>query len=486
LESPYRKFARDVIVIGVFNVLMAINGLLLLPLLTKSLGAHDYGILAQVNATKGLIIILAGLGLPNAMTRLLAALKIKQEIREQFYAVFLFESLITAVFSGILIIFAPFIADAFFSGATSIVRITGLIGFVWTLDGVCLIYFKAYRQMMKFAIFGLVSGYVEFGVIAYMVLNGHGLFGVVFAIFIIEGLYLLFLLYAIKSQIGLKIPDFSKLKQYLGLALPMFPADVSSWLLNLSDRFIIGYFLGAAAVGIYSASYGLAMLISWSSGILSFVLLPTLSRLYDEGRIDEIKILQSRSLEYFLALAIPFICGAAILSRAVLGFLSTPEIASGGWLVTPLVVSSITLLGIGNIIGQILIVAKKTKIMGRAGVIAALVSISLNVILVPRIGIKGAAISVLVVYLFTSAIYVYHSHKIVQLKIDGLFVLKSLGASAIMSLVVWWLNSAAILKTPLTVFTGIAVYGIAFILLKGFSKQRWLFFKGLLTRDKAE
>jgi O-antigen/teichoic acid export membrane protein len=483
LESSHQKFAKDVIVIGVFNVLMALSGLLLLPLLTKSLGAHDYGILAQVNATKGFFIILAGLGLPNAITRFLAALKNKEEIREQFYAVFLFESLVVLIVSILFIVLAPYIADAFFSGATQVVRITGLIGLVWTLDGICLVFFKAFRQMMKFAIFGLVSGYVEFGVIAYLVLNGHGLFSVVVSLFAVEGLYLLVLLYAIKSQIGFKIPDFSKLKQYLRLALPMFPADVSSWLLGLSDRYIIAYFLGAVSVGIYSASYGLAILISWSSGILSFVLLPTLSRLYDEGKMDEIKILQSRSLEYFLALAIPFLCGAAILSKAVLGFLSTPEIASGGWFITPIVVLSITLRGIGNIIGQSLIVANKTRIMGQAGVIAALVSIILNIILVPRVGIVGAAISVLLVYFLISGIITYHSLKIVTVKIEWFFVLKSLGAAAIMSLVIWWLNAAAISKPPLTVFTGIAVYGIALILLKGFSKQRWLFFKGLLIKD---
>jgi O-antigen/teichoic acid export membrane protein len=216
---------------------------------------------------------------------------------------------------------------------------------------------------------------------------------------------------------------------------------------------------------------------------LSFVLLPTLSRLYDEGKMDEIKILQSRSLEYFLALAIPFLCGAAILSKAVLGFLSTPEIASGGWFITPIVVLSITLRGIGNIIGQSLIVANKTRIMGQAGVIAALVSIILNIILVPRVGIVGAAISVLLVYFLISGIITYHSLKIVTVKIEWFFVLKSLGAAAIMSLVIWWLNAAAISKPPLTVFTGIAVYGIALILLKGFSKQRWLFFKGLLIKD---
>ena len=51
MESPYQKFAKDIIVIGVANFLVGLSGLVLLPLLTKTLGAHDYGIWSQVNVT---------------------------------------------------------------------------------------------------------------------------------------------------------------------------------------------------------------------------------------------------------------------------------------------------------------------------------------------------------------------------------------------------------------------------------------------------
>ena len=43
-EPSYQKFAKDVLVIGAANVLVALSGILLLPLFTKIPGAHDYGI----------------------------------------------------------------------------------------------------------------------------------------------------------------------------------------------------------------------------------------------------------------------------------------------------------------------------------------------------------------------------------------------------------------------------------------------------------
>ena len=48
------------------------------------------------------------------------------------------------------------------------------------------------------------------------------------------------------------------------------------------------------------------------AGILGFVLPPALSKLYDEDRMDEVKMHLSYSLKYSLTLAIPFVFGAAI------------------------------------------------------------------------------------------------------------------------------------------------------------------------------
>jgi O-antigen/teichoic acid export membrane protein len=62
LESSYQKFAKDVIVIGFTNLMTALSGIILLALLTKTLGAHDYGIWVQVQITIVLIVGFVGLG----------------------------------------------------------------------------------------------------------------------------------------------------------------------------------------------------------------------------------------------------------------------------------------------------------------------------------------------------------------------------------------------------------------------------------------
>lgn len=87
MENSYQKFAKDVVIIGATNLLVVLTGIFLLPLVTKTLGAHDYGIWAQVQVTISLVLGFVDLGLPYAMTRFLPAKTNREEIQEEFYPV---------------------------------------------------------------------------------------------------------------------------------------------------------------------------------------------------------------------------------------------------------------------------------------------------------------------------------------------------------------------------------------------------------------
>ena len=81
MESSYQKFAKDVFIIGIANALVALSGIIFMPLITKTLGAYDYGIWAQVQVTISLVMSFVGLGLPFAVTRFLPAKTNRGEIR---------------------------------------------------------------------------------------------------------------------------------------------------------------------------------------------------------------------------------------------------------------------------------------------------------------------------------------------------------------------------------------------------------------------
>ncbi|MFC1911836.1 flippase [Chloroflexota bacterium] len=485
MSYSYQTFTKNVAIIGIANVLISLSVVLLIPLLTKTLGAYDYGIWAQVNVTIGLMATVAGLGLPYAIVRFLAARKSREEIQKEFYSVFGMVLISALVFSALLIIFSSFLANVFFNGATQIVIITGFIIFVWLLDSLCLNIFPAFGQMRTYSAITVAEAFGRVGLIAILILKGYDLFSAVLSILIIRAILFFVLAYLVKTRIGIARPHFYKAREYLSFSIPTIPADITGWVVASSDRYVVSYFLGVTAVGIYSAAYVLGNIPYMLSGLLSFVLLPTVSRLYDTDRMNEVKIYLRYTLKYFLALTIPFIFGAAILGKQVLSLFSTQEIAAQGHYVVGIIALGTLFLGAYSVISHILILVKKMKIIGVVWIISASVNLGLNILIVPRLGVLGAAITTSISYLLALGIVTYFSFREFRFSIEPGFIIKSLVASAAMSAVVWLIAPQGNLATVLIIAAGVVIYGLILLLLKGFKKEEISFFLSLLKKQRT-
>jgi len=481
--SPYQKFAKDAITVGLTTVLVALSGLLTLPLITRTIGADGYGIWAQSLVTVSLFAGVAGLGLPYALTRFLPAKTDKDEIREDFYSVASLTFAVILVVSAVVAAAAPLIARVFFDGATNVVRFTALIILVSSCTAVYLSLLRALRTMRVYALFMLIDAYGQVGIIAYLVLRGYGLFSLFYGVAAMKCFILVCLVVYVARRIGLRRPPFTNIREYLHFGIPTIATSVSWWVVSSSDRYVIAGFLGTASVGIYSAGSNLGNVLFMVIGVMWLVLPPTLSKLYDEGRTGELAVHMSYSLKYFLLLAIPFVVGAAVLAEPVLRlFTNSDIIASQGHPVVPLIAASILIYGTNAVVAQSLHMAKKTSIVGFVWMGAALANLVLNLILVPTLGIIGSAISSLVAYSLALALTSYFSFKEVKFPIDGVFVLKSLVASGAMAAVVWILDPTTSSGTVIAVLCGIAVYGLALVLLRGIRRDEIAFFNGLLRK----
>jgi len=161
---------------------------------------------------------------------------------------------------------------------------------------------------------------------------------------------------------------------------------------------------------------------------------------------------------------------------------STPAIAAEGYVVVPFVALGTFFYGIAIIMAQSLFLAKKTKILGGAWIAAGLVNLLLNILLIPHIGILAAAITTLIAYSLALGIVTYYSVKELKFSIEWGFILKSLIASAIMSLFIWMLGPVGNLAVITTVVVGVIIYGVVLLVLKGFKEEDIKFFKMLFQR----
>ena len=77
--SEFKLFAQRIGLTGLTNLLITLSGILLIPILTKTLSIEEYGIWAQIMVTIGLVPSIVMLGLPYTMVRFLAGAEKKRE-----------------------------------------------------------------------------------------------------------------------------------------------------------------------------------------------------------------------------------------------------------------------------------------------------------------------------------------------------------------------------------------------------------------------
>ncbi|MCK4734501.1 MAG: polysaccharide biosynthesis C-terminal domain-containing protein, partial [Methanophagales archaeon] len=212
---------------------------------------------------------------------------------------------------------------------------------------------------------------------------------------------------------------------------------------------------------------------------LGFLLPAVLSRLYDEGKEGEVKRYLEYTLKYFLMFAIPSVFGLSLLSKQLLITLSTSEIASYGYLITPFTAVSALFLGVSAFIGQIIVLVKKTKISGSIWMVAAIMNLGLNFVFISYFGILGAAITTLIAYALALVLTTYYSFKHFKFDVDFGFILKSIFASIVMSLVIIEWNPVGTLNVLLVIGICAVVYAAILLLLKGVKKEEIVFFRDL-------
>jgi O-antigen/teichoic acid export membrane protein len=477
--NEHKLFTQRVGLIGITNLLGGLSGIILLPFLTKTLPIEEYGIWVQISVTIGLIPAVVMLGLPYTMVRFLAATKKREEIQESFYSITFIVLFTSAIASFLLFLFSKPIAACLFDNNFTITRILSLIVFIECLNGLLLNFFRTFQQIKRYSMFLFIQTYLKVALVAYFVLSGYGIFGAAIGLLISSFFVFLNMASLIISEIGIKTPKFTNIREYLAFGIPTVPGNLSSWAVRSSDRYVIGILLGTAFVGYYSPGYMLGSIITMFLAPLSFMLPAVLSKYYDENNMKEVKTILKYSLKYFLLLAIPSVFSLSLLSKPMLTILSTPEIASQGSLITPFVALSALLFGAYVVIAQIIVQEKKTKITGAIWSIAAILNLGLNLIFVPYIGILGAAITTLIAYALAFVLAMYYSFKYFIFDVNSRFIFKSIFASIVMSLMIIKWNPEGTLDVLIVVGVCAVVYAAILFLLKGFTREEIKFFRNL-------
>lgn len=466
--------------VGITNFFIGLASLIILLIITKNFTVQEYGVWVQVVVTVGLVPYIATLGLSDSMIRFLAALKDKNNIKKEFYSIVFIAVFFSLVVSILLFLFSGNIAKVLFDGNITIALILPIIIFIACLNLLLLSFFRTFQMMKRYSIFMLLQSYILIIFIAYFAFHKYSITMAVIGILITYIIVFIMMMILIVSNIGFKFPKFKNLREYLSFGLPNIPSNLSLWILDFSDRYLISILLGTSFVGYYSPSYAIGNIITMFASPLSVMLFPALSKYHDEKEKDKIKITLKYTLKYYLAISIPSFFILSLLSKQILLILTTPQIASEGYLITPFAALSTLIIGICIIISQIILLEKKTKLIGSIWIIAAVLNIGLNIALIPIFGILGAALVTLISYTIAYLLFLFYSRKYLVFDMDLKFILKSILSSALSSIIIFVFYPSTVLTTGIVIFSFFAIYAGILLILKGIRRNEIQFFKSLV------
>lgn len=468
--DEYIQFIKRIGIVGIANILISLSGLIFIPIITKNFSTSDYGVWAQVNTLIALVPNIVNLGLPYTMVRFLAAEKDKTIIKQSFYSMMMLVLASTIIMILFFLVFSHQIADALFDGSMQIMLIVTVISFLACLNLMLLSYFRTFQQIAYYSAFLVLQTYIGVGVSIVLTLMNYPIETVVLGL--LSGYLIVFIAMAflIIRELGFTT-KFKSLKEELKFAIPTVPNNVSSWVVDSSDKFVIGIFLGSAAVGCYSPGYALGSILLMFLTPFAVLLPAVLPEYFEAGDMDKVDTFLSYSMKYYLLITIPAAIGMSLLSKPLLYILTTTVIADNGFMITPLVALGAIFMGIYGIVNNIIILEKKTSILGYIWISVAILNIVLNIVAVPFLGIYGAGLATLVCYFFAFLVTLIYSKKYARLPFDYKSIAKILIASIIMGIFVKFANPSGIFNILIVIVVAVVIYFVLLFLFKGIDKK---------------
>jgi len=191
-------------------------------------------------------------------------------------------------------------------------------------------------------------------------------------------------------------PDFEG-SRLLRFSLPLLFANGMSFISSTLDTILIGAFLSSQAVGIYGAAYPLARLSFLAPGLLGVIFTPVISELHSSGQLAKIRDVYAIVTKWIVILTLPGVATLALHPDLYLEFVFGSEYVSGA--------TALTILSLGFFVHIVMGINGGTlKMLGESNyfllssVVNAVLNIALNLWLIPRIGIVGAAVATAVSY----------------------------------------------------------------------------------------
>jgi len=429
-----RKFAFDVGWGLVSAAVTLLIGFLLRIFLARWLGAADLGLYSMVITIQGIAIFVASLGIPLSLIKYVAEYKDDRDRLFQTISAAFISSIIFGLVIGVLLYaLSGTLAGAF--DMPELAHLLRILAFVFPFASILetlLGLFNGLRQMRTYAYLIILRSFLTILFIVALVWLGFGVEGAALGLVLSVVGGCIFGLYFSRKLLHLSLHGlFQGAKRLVSFGSQVFTADALGLILQYTDIILIGYFLAAKDVGYYSVAISLSGFLLLIPMAIQRITYPATSEYWSKNNRDALRGMIDKSMKYSACILLPLGLGVGFFAEELVTGIFGQEFVYAALPLCVLLIARVIRGGTIIPIGASFSGVGRPDIALKLSAISAGTNIGLNILLIPPLGILGAAIATTVSLLLGTVIFLVFMPRILGVMIDLKWYAKALGFACI-------------------------------------------------------
>jgi len=413
-----KQTAKQTLIYSLGNISSKLIGFVLLPLYTSFLSTQEYGMFAILEVTATILVAVCSFKLSTAMMRWCSTEESEFKTKSILFTTYLSAFLVIVLLNAILQPFRDSFSVLFFGNSQY--QEYFLILFLSVSFEILNLFSLDLIRLKERSVFYILISITRLSTI--LVLNIYfikylslGVKGILLSQLIGNALITLITLPFLLKNMVFNF-YYSELKKMLNYGIPLVFSTISMMLLTMGDRYIIKYFLNYSEVGIYSLGYKIASVVnvliiqSFQTGFL-----PIAYKNFDK---PDAQRFFSKILTYYTFVLVLSSLGLSLFAKEIIELFSKSEEFNIAYTIVPFIALAFVFKGIQYVYSLGLHFSKKTKYNAFIVLSAAILNFILNMILIPKFGIYGAAIATIVSWLIMSTAFYKFSFKFYKVKYE--------------------------------------------------------------------
>lgn len=268
--------------------------------------------------------------------------------------------------------------------------------------------------------------------------------------------------------------DFNKniWKKFLKLSWPLTLGFIASWVYLNIDSIMMGYFNQITQIGWYNAASKITLAIVISGTLISRSFYPVLSKFFKESK-EKLQKVWDYQMQLMIILALPIMVGGVVLAPKIINLFYGSDYHSS-ILVFQILIFMTGISFFYYPYSMILVVSEQQKKNFYLILTGAIINIILNLILIPRYGLYGAATATIIACIIIFLAAVILSKYFTPISPFSLKLFRTLIISILASTIMFiGIRQPVIynLNLFLSFLVGCAVYFISFFGIKNVIKK---------------